>query len=172
MNLSIELYHLPNNHANWLTLLLNRAFSAYYAQYRYRYPNSSVHACEYGSTPYEELVVSIERRSSFVRTHHAIFVFSSSPRPTKDENRMVSSVPDLGLWRPLGNTVRTVIDVMILSTMHSICFNSKVKECGCCTNNTSYLSHCLQTRHVSTFASSKVSDEIYFRFENERLPLQ
>ena len=38
MNLSIELYHLPNNHANWLTLLLNRAFSAYYAQYRYRSP--------------------------------------------------------------------------------------------------------------------------------------
>ena len=38
MNLSIELYHLPNNYANWHTLLLNRAFSAYYAQYRYRSP--------------------------------------------------------------------------------------------------------------------------------------
>ena len=30
-----------------------------------------------------------ERRSSLVRTHHAIFVFSSSLRPTKDESRMV-----------------------------------------------------------------------------------
>ena len=42
-----------------------------------------------------------------------------------------------------------------------------VKECSCCTNsnNTSYISYCLQTRHVSTFASSKVSDEIYvFKF--------
>ena len=39
MNLSIELYHLPNNYANWHTLVLNRAFSAYYAQYRYRSPN-------------------------------------------------------------------------------------------------------------------------------------
>ena len=36
MNLCIELYHLPNNYANWHTLLLNRAF--YYAQYRYRSP--------------------------------------------------------------------------------------------------------------------------------------
>ena len=43
MNLSIELYHLPNDHANWLTLLLNRAFSAYYAQYRYRSPIVLVH---------------------------------------------------------------------------------------------------------------------------------
>ena len=34
MNLSIELYHLPNNNANWHTLLLSRAFSAYCAQYR------------------------------------------------------------------------------------------------------------------------------------------
>ena len=40
MNLSIELYHLPNNYANWHTLLLNRAFSAYYPQYRYRSPTS------------------------------------------------------------------------------------------------------------------------------------
>ena len=38
MNLSIELYHLPNNYANWHALLLNRAFSAYYAQHRYRSP--------------------------------------------------------------------------------------------------------------------------------------
>ena len=38
MNLSIELYPLPNNYANGHTLLLNRAFSAYYAQYRYRSP--------------------------------------------------------------------------------------------------------------------------------------
>ena len=30
-----------------------------------------------------------ERRSSLVRTHPAIFVYSSSLRPTKDENRMV-----------------------------------------------------------------------------------
>ena len=30
-----------------------------------------------------------ERRSSLVRSHHAIFVFSSSLHPTKDENRMV-----------------------------------------------------------------------------------
>ena len=30
-----------------------------------------------------------ERRLSLVRLHHAIFVFSSSLRPTKDENRMV-----------------------------------------------------------------------------------
>ena len=67
---------------------------------------------------------------------------------------------------------RKVVDVMIISTMHRICLNSKVKECSCCTNNTSYLSYCLQTRHVCTFASSKVSDEIYFSFENERLPLQ
>ena len=67
---------------------------------------------------------------------------------------------------------RKVVDVMIISTMHRICCNSKVKECSCCTNNTSYLSYCLQTRHVSTFVSSKVSDEIYFSFENERLPLQ
>ena len=67
---------------------------------------------------------------------------------------------------------RKVVDVMIISTMHRICFNSKVKECSCCTNNTSYLSYCLQTRHVSTFASSKVSDEIYFSFESEFLPLQ
>ena len=44
---------------------------------------------------------------------------------------------------------RKVVDVMIISTMHSICFNSKVKECSCCTNNTC-LSYCLQTRHVST----------------------
>ena len=29
------------------------------------------------------------RRSSLARSHHAIFVFSSSLRPTKDENRMV-----------------------------------------------------------------------------------
>ena len=34
-----------------------------------------------------------ERRSSLVRTHHAIFVFSSYLRPTKDENRMVCSGP-------------------------------------------------------------------------------
>ena len=67
---------------------------------------------------------------------------------------------------------RKVVDVMIIPTMHRICFNSKVKECSCCTNNTSYLSYCLQTRHVCTFASSKVNDEIYFSFENERLPLQ
>ena len=40
MNLSIEIYHLPNNYANWHTLLLNRAFSAYYPQYRYRSPTS------------------------------------------------------------------------------------------------------------------------------------
>ena len=38
MNLSIELYHLPNNYANEHTQLLNRACSAYYAQYRYRSP--------------------------------------------------------------------------------------------------------------------------------------
>ena len=38
MNLCIELYHLSNNYANWHTLLLNIAFSAYYAQYRYRSP--------------------------------------------------------------------------------------------------------------------------------------
>ena len=38
MNLSIERYHLPNNYAIWHTLLLNRAFSAYYAQCRYRSP--------------------------------------------------------------------------------------------------------------------------------------
>ena len=44
---------------------------------------------------------------------------------------------------------RKVVDVMIISTMHRICFNSKVKECSCCTNNTC-LSYCLQTRHVST----------------------
>ena len=31
MNLSIELYHLPNDYVNWHTLLLNRAFYAYYA---------------------------------------------------------------------------------------------------------------------------------------------
>ena len=67
---------------------------------------------------------------------------------------------------------RKVVDVMIISTMHRICSNSKVKECSCCTNNTSCLSYCLQTRHVSTFASSKVSAEIYFSFENERLPRQ
>ena len=29
------------------------------------------------------------RRSSLVRTHHATIVFSSSLRPTEDENRMV-----------------------------------------------------------------------------------
>ena len=54
MNLSIELYHLPNNHANWLTLLLNRAFSAYYAQYRYRSPTSgpSTHWVADDSGPY------------------------------------------------------------------------------------------------------------------------
>ena len=38
MNLSLELYHLPSNYANRHTQLLNRAISAYYAQYRYRFP--------------------------------------------------------------------------------------------------------------------------------------
>ena len=42
MNLSVELYHLPNNFTNWHTLLLNRAISAYYAQYRYRSPTIDV----------------------------------------------------------------------------------------------------------------------------------
>ena len=46
MNLSIELCHLPNNYANWHTLLLNRAFSAYYAQYRYRSPTEQVEELE------------------------------------------------------------------------------------------------------------------------------
>ena len=50
MNLSIELYHLPNDYGNWHTLLLNSAFSAYYAQYRYRSPNCCPSVTSSGAT--------------------------------------------------------------------------------------------------------------------------
>ena len=87
----------------------------------------------------------------------------------------VQSVPDLCLWRPLGNNVieksstswAYQLKLMIVRTCIAYASIQNGRECCCCTNsnNTSYLSYCLQTRHVSTFALSKVSDEIYvFKF--------
>ena len=43
------------------------------------------------------------RRSSLVRTHHATIVFSSSLRPTEDNNRMVCA----GLKEAIGGPMRS-----------------------------------------------------------------
>ena len=54
------------------------------------------------------------------------------------------------------------IKFMIVRTCIAYASIQNVKEYSCCTNsnNTPHLSYCLQIRHVSTFASSKVNDEI------------
>ena len=82
------------------------------------------------------------------------------------------TVPDLGLWRPLGN----FFFIEKTSTPWPNQFNDCSDMCGiimlqltmsrnvaatqtvttCCP----LISYCLQTRHFSTFALSKVSDEI------------
>ena len=89
------------------------------------------------------------------------------------------AVPDLGLWRPLGNNVieksstTWAYQLNDCKNMHMLQFKCKgMYNCVTNSNNTLYLSYCLQTRHVSTFASSKVSDEIYvFKFWKWLLPV-
>ena len=69
------------------------------------------------------------------------------------------AVPDLGLWRPLGNTRKDFYTKG--HVRHNYASTHNVTECSCDTNSNNILSlNSLQTRHLSTFALSKVSDEI------------
>ena len=82
----------------------------------------------------------------------------------------IGSVPELGLWRPLGNTIieNTSLswwyqfnDFKNMRGIYGPTKNVKKYSYDTNSNSTLLISHFLWTRHFSTFALSKVSDDIF-----------